>query len=59
MDILEKLNEFVRANGNEQDIMLAKEKDRLTNELFSLLLKAERKGFAEAAKITIDSFKKQ
>ena len=53
MDILEKLQAFIQANDNDKDILIAKEKDRLTLELYSLLIKAEKKGYLEG----IEDFK--
>jgi hypothetical protein len=47
MDILEKLQAFIQASNNDKDILIAKEKDRLTLELYSLLIKAEKKGYIE------------
>ena len=61
MDILEKLEAFIVANENEKETIRAKESDKLTNELFLLLQKAEQKGFLEgfefASKTTLDTFK--
>jgi thymidine phosphorylase len=53
MDIIEKLQAFIQANDNDKDILIAKEKDRLTLELYSLLIKAEKKGYLEG----IEDFK--
>jgi len=53
MDILEKLQAFIQASNNDKDILIAKEKDRLTLELYSLLIKAEKKGYLEG----IEDFK--
>jgi hypothetical protein len=46
-NILKKLEAFTQANHLDKDVLITKEKDMLTLELYSLLLKAEKKGYCD------------
>jgi len=46
-NILQKLETFIQANHLDKDVLITKEKDKLTLQLYALLLKAEKKGYFE------------